>query len=129
MQSIFMFNISEYLELKEKSGILSNIVSLVIVLIVVMIILFKGGSKMARTYHAEGRQVAYIIRGISVLTGLSIFFYTDLKQIWWMFFVIIFSSILLGEIFGSRWTKKRRADRKDRNKTEANSSNEKSSKQ
>jgi restriction system protein len=85
-------------------------------LIIVTIILFKGGSKMARTYYAEGRQIAYIIRGICVLIGLSIFFYSDLKQIWWMFFVIIFSSVLLGEIFGSRWTKKRRADKKDRNK-------------
>ncbi|SDO57882.1 hypothetical protein SAMN04487897_11734 [Paenibacillus sp. yr247] len=58
---------------------------------------------MARTYYAEGRQIAY---------WSIIFLFTDLKQIWWMFFVIIISSILLAEIFGSRWTKKRRADKK-----------------
>ncbi|MEC0227359.1 restriction endonuclease [Paenibacillus alba] len=69
---------------------------------------------MARTYYAEGRQVAYIIRGLCVLTGLSIFYFTSLKEIWWMFFVIIFSSVLVGEIFGARWTRKRRADKKAR---------------
>lgn len=67
---------------------------------------------MAKTYYAEGRQVALVIRGFCILVGLSIFFFTDLKQLWWMFFVILFVSILLGEIFGSRWTRKRRVAKK-----------------
>lgn len=67
---------------------------------------------MARTYTAEGRQVAYFFRGIFILSGLSLFFFTELKQIWWLFFVILFGSVIVAEILGTMWVRKRRNDKK-----------------
>lgn len=67
---------------------------------------------MARTYYAEGRQLAFFVRGMCILAGLALYFYTPLRQIWWMFFVIIFGSVLVGEIVGARWTRKRREAKK-----------------
>ncbi|CAG7646923.1 hypothetical protein PAESOLCIP111_05273 [Paenibacillus solanacearum] len=69
---------------------------------------------MARTYYAEGRQIAKGIQALLILAGLSLFFYTDLKKIWWMFFVILFGSVLVGEIVGAMWTKKKRIEKKER---------------
>ncbi|WP_166245291.1 restriction endonuclease [Paenibacillus turpanensis] len=67
---------------------------------------------MARTYYAEGRQVAYLIRGGLILIGLSVFFFTGLKKYWWLFFIIIFGSVIVGDILGARWTRKRRLEKK-----------------
>lgn len=72
---------------------------------------------MARTYYAEGRQLAFFVRGLCILGGLAIFFYTPVKEIWWMFFVILFGSVLTGEIIGARWTRKRRETKKSRGRT------------
>jgi restriction system protein len=67
---------------------------------------------MARTYYAEGRQLAYFIRATFLFLGLGMYFYTGLKQYWWSFFIILFGSIIIGEIVGAMWTRKRRQGKK-----------------
>ncbi|THF73856.1 restriction endonuclease [Cohnella fermenti] len=62
---------------------------------------------MAKTYYAEGRQVAYFIRGLCILIGLAIYF--NMSRLHWGFFIgILFGSIVAGEILGSMWTRRRR---------------------
>ncbi|NQX49327.1 restriction endonuclease [Paenibacillus tritici] len=68
---------------------------------------------MAKTYYAEGRQVAYLVRGLFILGGLGIYFSIPGLH-WGFFFGILFGSIILGEIFGGIWTRKRRRDKKAR---------------
>jgi Predicted endonuclease distantly related to archaeal Holliday junction resolvase and Mrr-like restriction enzymes len=70
---------------------------------------------MAKTYHAEGRQFAYFIRGICVLIGLALYFNTP--GLHWGFFIgIILGSVVAGEILGSMWTKRRRSAAKQTKK-------------
>lgn len=66
---------------------------------------------MAKTYYAEGRQVAYVLRGLFILGGLGIYFSIPGLH-WGFFFGILFGSVILGEIFGGMWTRKRRRDKK-----------------
>lgn len=66
---------------------------------------------MAKTYYAEGRQVAYVLRGLFILGGLGIYFSIPGLH-WGFFFGILFGSVILGEIFGRMWTSKRRKDKK-----------------
>ncbi|WP_440961856.1 restriction endonuclease [Paenibacillus nitricinens] len=68
---------------------------------------------MAKTYYAEGRQVAYVVRGLFILGGLGIYF--SIPGLHWGFFLgILLGSVILGEIFGGMWTRKRRKDKKVR---------------
>lgn len=70
---------------------------------------------MARTYYAEGRQIAYVLRGLFILGGMAIYF--NIPGLHWGFFIgIIIGSVLLAEIAGTMWTKKRR-EQKKRTKT------------
>jgi len=71
---------------------------------------------MAKTYYAEGRQVADIVRGLFILGGLGIYFSIPGVH-WGVFFGILIGSIILGEIFGGMWTRKRRRDKKSRKST------------
>ncbi|GIP17348.1 hypothetical protein J40TS1_29900 [Paenibacillus montaniterrae] len=60
---------------------------------------------MARTYYAEGRQIAYVLRGLFILGGMAIYF--NIPGLHWGFFIgIIIGSVLLAEIAGTMWTKK-----------------------
>ncbi len=70
---------------------------------------------MARTYYAEGRQMAYAVRGLSVIAGLTIYFAIPGLH-WGFFFGILLGSVVLGEIVGNAWTSKRRHDKKARTK-------------
>ncbi|MEO3947889.1 restriction endonuclease [Gorillibacterium sp. CAU 1737] len=71
----------------------------------------QGGGKMARTYYAEGRQVAKAITGLSLLGGMGVYFAVPGLH-WGVFFGILFGSVLIGEICGNRWTTKRRKAKK-----------------
>ncbi|MFB9330648.1 restriction endonuclease [Paenibacillus aurantiacus] len=63
---------------------------------------------MAKTYYAEGRQIAYFIRGICILIGLALYFNTP--GLHWGFFIgILFGSVVAGEVLGSIWIKRRRS--------------------
>ncbi|KZE73927.1 MULTISPECIES: restriction endonuclease [Paenibacillus] len=66
---------------------------------------------MARTYYAEGRQVAYVLRGLFIIVGLTIYFKIPGLH-WGYLFGILLDSVILGEIFGSMWTRKRRHKKK-----------------
>ncbi|MFF2018460.1 hypothetical protein [Paenibacillus sp. NPDC058177] len=68
---------------------------------------------MAKTYYAEGRQVAYVIRGLLILGGLGVYFSIPGLH-WGFFFGILLGSVILGEIFGGMWTNKRRRNKKAR---------------
>jgi len=70
--------------------------------------LLRQGGHMAKTYHAEGRQVAYFIRGLCILIGLGIYFNTP--GLHWGFFIgILLGSVVAGEVLGSMCTKRRRS--------------------
>ena len=66
---------------------------------------------MARTYYAEGRQVAYVMRGLFIIVGLTIYFKIPGLH-WGYLFGILLGSVILGEIFGLMWTRKRRQKKK-----------------
>jgi restriction system protein len=61
---------------------------------------------MAKTYYAKGRQVADVVRGLFILGGLGIYFSIPGLH-WGFFFGIFLSTVILGEIFGGMWTRKR----------------------
>lgn len=71
---------------------------------------------MAKTYYAEGRQIAYILRGLFILLGLAIYFNIPGLH-WGFFFGIIIGSVLVGEILGAAWTRKRRNDKKHKSRS------------
>ncbi|MEK5142141.1 restriction endonuclease [Paenibacillus sp. FSL M7-0134] len=66
---------------------------------------------MARTYYAEGKQVAHVLRGLFIIVGLTIYFKIPGLH-WGYLFGILLGSVILGEIFGSIWTRKRRQKKK-----------------
>ncbi|MGG1650069.1 restriction endonuclease [Paenibacillus sp. NRS-1780] len=66
---------------------------------------------MARTYYAEGRQVAYILRGLFIIVGLTIYFKIPGLH-WGYLFGILLGSVILGEILGLMWTRRRRQKKK-----------------
>ncbi|WP_127589294.1 restriction endonuclease [Paenibacillus koleovorans] len=66
---------------------------------------------MARTHYAEGRQLAKMVQGTLLLIGLGLFFLTGLNKIWWLFFVILFVSVITGEIIGAMWTQRLRRNK------------------
>ncbi|MGZ9586477.1 restriction endonuclease [Paenibacillus marinisediminis] len=68
---------------------------------------------MARTYYAEGRQIAYILRGIFIIGGLALYFNIPGLH-WGFFFGILIGSVLIAEIIGAIWTRKRRKDKRNR---------------
>ncbi|MFW5436783.1 restriction endonuclease [Paenibacillus apiarius] len=70
---------------------------------------------MARTYYAEGRQLAYLLRGLFIIGGLAIYFSIPGLH-WGFFFGILIGSIVLAEIFGALWTRKRRNKKKQKTK-------------
>lgn len=67
---------------------------------------------MARTYRAEGRQLAYLLRGFLALLGLVVYYYTSLRNVWWALPVILIVSFFIAEICGALWTRKRRSEKK-----------------
>lgn len=71
---------------------------------------------MARTYYAEGRQLAYVLRGIFIIGGLTLYFSIPGLH-WGFFFGILLFSVLVAEILGGMWTRKRRNKKKQRNKS------------
>ncbi|MDI4648781.1 restriction endonuclease [Cohnella hashimotonis] len=62
---------------------------------------------MAKTYHAEGRQVAYFLRSLCIVIGASLYFNIPGLH-WGYFFGILIGSVILGEIAGAMLTAKRR---------------------
>lgn len=78
---------------------------------------------MARTYKAEGRQIAYVLRGLFTILALSLYFINP-KLHWGMFVGVFFVGLIIAEVVGAAWTRKRRAKKKagTRNATSATSS-------
>lgn len=68
---------------------------------------------MARTYYAEGRQLAYFLRGTFVLLTLSLWYFIPGMH-WGVFFGLLFAGLIVAEIIGARWTRKRRDEKKQR---------------
>ncbi|UYO06434.1 restriction endonuclease [Paenibacillus sp. PSB04] len=66
---------------------------------------------MARTYKAEGRQIAYVLRGLFIIGGLALYFSIPGLH-WGFFFGIILVAFLAAEILGAMWTRKRRTSKK-----------------
>ncbi|GIQ70804.1 restriction endonuclease [Xylanibacillus composti] len=75
---------------------------------------------MAKTYYAEGRQLAFILRGLFILGGLALYFNIPGLH-WGFFFGILFGSIIAAEILGALWTRSRRAKKKGRKKATSGS--------
>jgi restriction system protein len=72
---------------------------------------------MARTYYAEGRQIAYILRGLFIIGGLALYF--NLPGLHWgFFFGILIGSIIVADIIGAIWTRKRRTEKKAKQRKE-----------
>lgn len=79
---------------------------------------------MARTYKSEGNQIAYLLRGLFILGGLPLYFNIPGLH-WGFFFGILLGSVILSEIVGLIWIRKRRAaktKRKSQPKTQRASS-------
>lgn len=68
---------------------------------------------MAKTYYAEGKQVAFILRGLFIIGGLALYFNIPGLH-WGFFFVILFGSVIIAEIIGANWTRKRRTEKKQK---------------
>ncbi len=66
---------------------------------------------MARTYYAEGRQLAYVLRGLFIIGGLTLYFNIPGLH-WGFFFGILIGSIIVADIIGAIWTRKRRTEKK-----------------
>lgn len=66
---------------------------------------------MARTYKAEGRQIAYLLRGLFIIGGLALYFSIPGLH-WGFFFGIILVAVLAAEILGAMWTRKRSTNKK-----------------
>ncbi|MFB5270006.1 hypothetical protein ACE41H_24935 [Paenibacillus enshidis] len=62
---------------------------------------------MSKTYRVEGRQIAYILRGLFIIIGLAIYFSIPGLH-WGFFFGILIASVIVAEILGAAWTRKRR---------------------
>ncbi|MEF2966735.1 restriction endonuclease [Paenibacillus sp. M1] len=71
---------------------------------------------MARTYKAEGKQVAYVLRGLFIIGGLSLYFSIPGLH-WGFFFGILLGSVIVAEILGAMWTRSRRNRKKQKSKT------------
>jgi len=71
---------------------------------------------MARTYHAEGRQLTKILKSLLIAIGLILYF--SIPGIHWGFFLAYFIiSIVLAELAGTMWTQKRRLQKKNSKKS------------
>ncbi|MEK4251078.1 hypothetical protein [Paenibacillus sp. FSL W7-1287] len=68
---------------------------------------------MARTYHAEGRQLAKLLKALFISGGVIL--YISIPGLHWGFFIaIVIAAILLSEIAGAMWTQKRRMQKKSK---------------
>ncbi|MBP1156743.1 MULTISPECIES: restriction endonuclease [unclassified Paenibacillus] len=70
---------------------------------------------MVRTYYAEGRQIAYILKGLFIIGGLALYFNIPGLH-WGFFFGILIGSIIVADIIGAIWTRKRRTEKKQKAK-------------
>ncbi|OAB48016.1 restriction endonuclease [Paenibacillus antarcticus] len=66
---------------------------------------------MAKTYYAEGRQIAYALRALFVIFTLS-FYLLFPKLHWGIFVAVFFIGIIAAEWIGASWTRKRRVAKK-----------------
>ncbi len=66
---------------------------------------------MARTYHAEGRQLANLLRAIIVLLAVGLFY---IGAHWGAAVGVFFGGLIFAEMMGSMWTQKRREEKKKR---------------
>lgn len=71
---------------------------------------------MAKTYKAEGRQIAYVLRGLFTILALSLYFINP-KLHWGIFVGVFFGGLILAEIAGAAWTRNRRTRKKAGNRT------------
>ncbi|WP_241236249.1 hypothetical protein [Brevibacillus marinus] len=63
---------------------------------------------MAKTYYAEGRQIANLLRGLFGLLAIVLYFYLIPGLHWSFFFIFLFAGVIAAEIIGTMWTKSRR---------------------
>ncbi|MCU6708748.1 restriction endonuclease [Paenibacillus sp. J5C_2022] len=74
---------------------------------------------MARTYKSEANTISNLLRGLFILVGLAIYF--TIPGLHWVFlFGILFCSVIISEIIGLIWLRKRRLA-KSKRKSGANS--------
>lgn len=79
---------------------------------------------MARTYHAEGRQLANFLRALLVLGAVILYF--KIPGLHWGFFCgFIIAAVILAEIAGTIWTQKRRSQKKNRQQSQSLSKSKK----
>ncbi|KKC47749.1 hypothetical protein VE23_12550 [Paenibacillus sp. D9] len=83
---------------------------------------------MAQTYYAEGRQLAYFLRGISVMSSLSLFYFFPGLH-WGVFIGFLFTGLIVAEVLGTLWTKKRRNQKKQRKASSSKAMSRHSSKE
>ncbi|QJD86344.1 restriction endonuclease [Cohnella herbarum] len=66
---------------------------------------------MAKTYASEGKEVAYILRGLFIIGGLALFFNIPGLH-WGFFFGILIGAVIIAEFLGAMWATKRRSSQK-----------------
>lgn len=66
---------------------------------------------MAKTYKAEGLQIAYLLRGLFTILALSLYIIYP-KLHWGIFVGIFICGLIIAQWVGAAWTRKRRADKK-----------------
>lgn len=69
---------------------------------------------MVRTYKAEGRQIAYVLRGLFTILALSLYFINP-KLHWGIFVGVFFVGLIIAEVLGllglGKGERKRRLER------------------
>ena len=70
---------------------------------------------MARTYYAEGRQIAKFLSALFILIVLILFMLFKFHVL--LLLSLIVGAVTVANILGAQWTKKRRADSKSRKKS------------
>ncbi|WP_194541028.1 restriction endonuclease [Paenibacillus sp. JZ16] len=66
---------------------------------------------MAKTYKAEGQQLAYVLRGLFTIAALSLYFINP-KLHWGVFVGVFILGLVVAQWVGAAWTRNRRANKK-----------------
>jgi restriction system protein len=78
---------------------------------------------MARTYYAEGRQLAYYLRGTFAFLIICVWYFIPGLH-WGVIVGSLFAGLIIAEIIGARWARKRRTAKKLRDASQEKKSNQ-----
>lgn len=81
---------------------------------------------MARTYKSEGKQLAYVLKGLFLIAGLAAYFLFPSLN-WGYSIAIILGSFIVADVIGTLWTAKRRRKKKKPSKNNARTGSRRSS--